>query len=64
MRSVKVEPNRLRNSPRAFAAYSLRGVKDPRIADAMITVTGVKTTKDLKYAKVFVSIMAEDKSPP
>lgn len=36
-------------------------VKDPRVTQAMVSVSGVKTTADLKYAKVFVSIMAEDK---
>jgi len=36
-------------------------VKDPRVTQAMVIVSGVNTTADLKYAKVFVSIMAEDK---
>ncbi|HOB64698.1 MAG TPA: 30S ribosome-binding factor RbfA [Clostridia bacterium] len=60
MRSVKVEriDSEIARELSLLIAYE---VKDPRIADAMITVTGVKTTKDLKYAKVFVSIMAEDK---
>lgn len=31
------------------------GLNDPRI-DGMVSVTRVQTTKDLKYAKVFVSI--------
>ena len=30
----------------------LRGVKDPRVSDAFISVTAVDTTPDLKYAKV------------
>ncbi|NLZ25179.1 MAG: 30S ribosome-binding factor RbfA [Clostridiales bacterium] len=34
-------------------------VKDPRIG-GMITVTGVKTTPDLKYAKVSLSIFGDD----
>lgn len=32
-------------------------IKDPRLT-AMISVTAVKVTKDLRYAKVFVSIFA------
>lgn len=36
-------------------------VKDPRVAGAgMISVTAVETTPDLKYAKIFVSVL--DKS--
>ena len=39
----------------------IRTVKDPRVADAgMISVTAVETTQDLKYAKIFVSVL--DKS--
>jgi len=33
-------------------------VKDPRLGDAIIGVTKVKTTPDLKYAKVYLSIYA------
>ena len=35
------------------------GVKDPRVT-ALVTVTGVEMTRDLRHAKVFVSIMGED----
>lgn len=36
---------------------------DPRLKDVMISVTAVEVTKDLKYAKVFVSIFgAEEKT--
>ena len=36
-------------------------VKDPRVADAgLISVTAVETTPDLKYAKIYVSVL--DKS--
>ena len=36
----------------------IRTVKDPRVADAgMISVTAVETTQDLKYAKIFVSVL-------
>lgn len=34
-------------------------IKDPRIT-AMISVTDVKVTKDLRYAKVYVSIFCKD----
>lgn len=39
----------------------IRTVKDPRVADAgMISVTAVETTPDLKYAKIYISVL--DKS--
>ncbi len=36
-------------------------IKDPRVNDAMISVTAVETTNDLKSAKVFISVLQEDK---
>ena len=42
-------------------ASLIRTVKDPRVADAgMVSVTAVETTPDLKYAKIYVSVL--DKS--
>ena len=38
-----------------------RELKDPRI-DCIVSVTAVETAKDLKSAKVFVSIMDDDRS--
>lgn len=35
-------------------------LKDPRITVDMITVTKVKTTPDLKYAKVYLSFFTDD----
>ena len=36
----------------------IRTVKDPRVADAgMVSVTAVETTQDLKYAKIYVSVL-------
>ena len=36
----------------------LRNIKDPRIArQGMISVTAVDTTNDLRYAKVFLSVL-------
>ena len=34
-------------------------IKDPRLT-AMVSVTAVKVTKDLRYAKVFVSVLGND----
>ena len=35
----------------------LRNVKDPRISGKMISVTRVETTGDLRYAKVWLSVL-------
>ncbi len=35
-------------------------IKDPRLGDAIIGITKVRTTPDLKYAKVYVSVYASD----
>ena len=36
-------------------------IKDPRLKDAIVGVTKVYTTPDLKYAKVYLSIYAKTK---
>ena len=38
-------------------ASLLRSVKDPRVAEAMLTITHVDTTSDLRYARVYVSAL-------
>ena len=43
-------------------ADNLRNVKDPRVAGTMISVTRVETTPDLRYAKVYVSFLEENKA--
>ena len=40
----------------------LRTVKDPRVQDTMISITHVETTPDLRYAKVYVSFLQEEKA--
>ena len=38
-------------------ASLLRSVKDPRVADAMLTITHVDTTNDLRYSRIYVSAL-------
>jgi ribosome-binding factor A len=46
---------------RTEVAMFLRdGAKDPRLR-GMVTVTGVDVTRDLRHAKVFVSVLGTDK---
>jgi ribosome-binding factor A len=44
---------------RKVLSDSLPGQKDPRIG--FVTVTGVKTTKDLSQATVFVSVLGDER---
>lgn len=37
-----------------------KGIKDPRVQDVLISVVEVDATNDLKTAKVYVSILADD----
>lgn len=39
----------------------LRTLKDPRV-QTMISITRVETTGDLRYAKVFISVLEKDRS--
>lgn len=40
----------------------LRTVKDPRVQDCLISITRVETTPDLRWAKVYVSFLQQDKA--
>ena len=41
------------------ATYLTDGVKDPRVR-GLVTITGVDVTRDLRHAKVFVSVLGEE----
>ena len=43
-------------------ASLIRNLKDPRVQDTMISITHVETTPDLRYAKIFVSFLQEDRA--
>ena len=40
----------------------LRNVKDPRVQDCMISITRVETTPDLRFTKVYVSFLQENRA--
>ncbi|MBQ8140412.1 MAG: 30S ribosome-binding factor RbfA [Clostridia bacterium] len=42
-------------------AQILREVKDPRVSSAFISVTGTDVAPDLKFAKVYYSVLTGDK---
>ena len=43
-------------------ANLIRNLKDPRVQSTMVSVTGVRATPDLRYAKVYVSVFDAEKS--
>ena len=53
-------PDRVAEAIREEVAMFLsEGVKDPRVV-GLVTVTGVDVTRDLRHAKVFVSVLGSD----
>jgi len=56
-------PDRVAAAIREEVARVLtRDVQDPRIAGAFVTVTGCEVSRDLRTAKVFVSILGDDEA--
>ncbi len=47
---------------RELAVMIQREIKDPRL-DAMITVSGVKVSKDLGYADIYVTVLGKEDNP-
>ena len=40
----------------------IRNLKDPRVQNTMISITRVETTPDLRWTKVYVSFLQEDRA--
>ena len=54
--------NRINEEIQKSLSDHLRFVKDPRVSGTMISVTRVETTPDLRFAKVYVSFLEENKA--
>ena len=54
--------NRINEEIQKELSSLLRSVKDPRVQDTMISITRVETTPDLRYTKVYVSFLQEQKA--
>ena len=54
--------NRINEEIQKELANLIRTLKDPRIQNTMISITRVETTPDLRYTKVYVSFLQEDKA--
>ena len=53
--------NRINEEIQKELSALLRTVKDPRVQDTMISITPVETTPDLRYTKVYVSFLQEER---
>ena len=51
--------NRINEDIQRELSVLIPRVKDPRVQQGMVTITGVETTPDLRYAKVYLSILGE-----
>ena len=54
--------NRINEEIQKELSSLLRTVKDPRVQDTMISITRVETTPDLRYTKVYVSFLQEERA--
>ncbi len=54
--------NRINEEIQKSLSDALRRVKDPRVSGTMISITRVEATPDLRYAKIYVSFLEEQKA--
>ena len=57
---AKYRRGRINDEMRGEVATILREVKDPRVKDAFVSITGAEVTPDLKYAKIYYSALSGD----
>ena len=53
--------NRINEEIQKSIAAHIPNLKDPRVSGTMISVTRVETTPDLRYTKVYVSFLQEER---
>lgn len=58
---AKYRRNRINDAVKEEMAVILRDVKDPRIAGALVSITGANVSGDLKFAKIYYSVLGEGK---
>ena len=51
---------RINDEVRRALSEILREVKDPRVSSAFISITGADVTPDLKFAKIYYSLLGAD----
>lgn len=53
--------NKINSAVECEMASILREIKDPRVADAFVTITAARVSADLKYCKLYYSSLTGDK---
>ena len=59
---ARYRQSRINDAVKQEMAQILMDVKDPRIAGAFVSITGAEVTKDLKFAKIYYSVLGDDKA--
>ena len=59
---AKYRRNRINDAVKEELAQILRDVKDPRIAGALVSITGAQVSGDLKFARIYYSVLGGDKN--
>ena len=54
---AKYRRGRINDEMQKAVAEIIRGVKDPRVSGAFISITGADVTADLKFAKIYYSVL-------
>ena len=54
--------NRINEEIQKELSALIRTLKDPRVQNTMISITSVDTTGDLRYSKIFISVLEKDRS--
>jgi len=56
---AKYRQNRINDAVMAEVSRIVRDIKDPRVSAYLLTVTGADVSPDLKFAKIFYSVLGE-----
>ena len=59
---AKYRRNRINDAVKEEMAQILRDTKDPRVAGALVSITAAQVSGDLKFAKIYFSVLGEDKN--
>lgn len=52
---------KINNEMKKELSYLIREVKDPRVSSGLISIIKAEVTKDLKFAKIYVSVFGDEK---
>lgn len=56
----KFRQDRINEATKQVLGEAIRSVKDPRVSGALVTVTAVRVSRDMKFAKVYFNCMGAD----